>query len=214
MFPIESVNQISSLINSFPDLKGFNVTIPYKQSVIPFLHDLSVEARSIGAVNTVKIVRENNSLILKGYNTDAPAFQSELLDFVKSIPANALILGTGGASAAVAFALKRCGIQYKFVSRNPIKNNQIGYKQIDKDLISETKLIINCTPAGMMPDIGTYPDIPYQFLTSGHYLFDLVYNPEITEFLKRGVLHNANIRNGLGMLYKQAELAWQIWQET
>lgn len=213
LFPIKSIVQLSALVNNYPDLKGINVTIPYKQVIIPFLNSISEEADKIGAVNTVKVIRDNNNIRLEGYNTDAPAFEAELKEFITEMPEKALILGTGGSSAAVAFVLKKLGIDFRFVSREPHTDDQIAYIQVDKDLITKTQLIINCTPMGMLPDVGSFPEIPYKYLTSNHYLFDLVYNPETTEFLRRGKSQKANTKNGLSMLYKQADFAWKIWNE-
>lgn len=213
LFPVDSVDQINNLLGTYPDLKGFNVTIPYKQQIIPFLNKLSEEASQIGAVNTVKVIRNENDIILEGYNTDAPAFESELRLFMGKNPETALILGTGGASAAIAYVLKKMGTTFKFVSRKPKGKNHLSYEQLDGILIEQTDLIVNCTPAGMYPDIHSCPPIPYGTLSARQYLFDLVYNPEITEFLRKGKQQGAHILNGLGMLHKQAEFAWSVWQK-
>lgn len=213
LFPLGNIEEFHQLLNQHTDLKGLNVTIPYKKQIIEWLDELSDEARLINAVNTIKISRQNNRFFLKGYNTDAPAFESELLDFAGSTPGNALILGTGGASAAVAFILHKLNWKFRFVSRNPLQNNVISYQSIDEDLIRHTKLIINTTPVGMHPKQDAFPDLPYHTLTDMNLLFDLVYNPELTSFLKKGQLQGTKTRNGLGMLYKQAELAWSIWQQ-
>ncbi len=212
LFPIESIADLPDLLNEHPDLKGLNVTIPYKRQIIDLLDDLSDEARKINAVNTVKISRVNNNLYLKGFNTDAPAFESELIDFTNNTKGNVLILGTGGASAAVSFVLEKLDWDFRFVSRKPSNEKSISYEALDDALIKKTKLIVNTTPVGMYPNLDNSPHIPYSALSGNHYLFDLVYNPELTEFLKKGQMQGAKIRNGLGMLYKQAELAWSIWQ--
>ncbi|HLN53061.1 MAG TPA: shikimate dehydrogenase [Lentimicrobium sp.] len=213
LFPITSIDGIYGILNSYNDLKGLNVTIPYKQQIIPLLNSLSPEANQIGAVNTVKVVYHHNKPELIGYNTDAPAFEGELLKFMKNLPDKALVLGTGGASAAVVYVLKKLGIQFKFVSRKPRQPQAISYEEVTKDVIVGTRLIINCTPLGMAPNFSTFPGIPYEYLSSEHYLFDLVYNPEETEFLKKGKQQKAHVINGLGMLHSQAELSWNIWQD-
>ena len=195
LFPIESIAEFPGLLNKQSNLKGLNITIPYKKQVIHLLDDLSDEARMINAVNTVRITRQNNKLYLKGYNTDAPAFESDLLDFIGGAPGNALILGTGGASAAVAFVLEKLNWNFRFVSRKPVNEKMISYDSLDDDLIQRTKLIVNTTPVGMYPNLNTSPDIPYIGLSNNHFLFDLVYNPELTEFLKKGQMQGANIRN-------------------
>jgi shikimate dehydrogenase len=212
LYPLENIDNIVKLVADIPYLKGLNVTIPYKQKIIPFLSKLSPEASQINAVNTITIVKQNGQIALTGYNTDAPAFQSELTDFYGCNTGRALILGTGGASAAVAYILGKLNWKFSFVSRNPQGNNIIGYNEITESFIENIDLIVNTTPAGMFPKIGDAPGIPYQYLKSKHYLFDLVYNPENTTFMKEGSARGAKVRNGLGMLHKQAELAWNIWQ--
>lgn len=212
LFPIESIADLPNLLNEHDDLKGLNVTIPYKRQIIDLLDELSDEARKINAVNTVKISRVNNKIYLKGFNTDAPAFESELIDFTNNTKGNALILGTGGASAAVAFVLEKLDWDFHFVSRKPSNEKTISYDALDDALMQKTKLIVNTTPVGMYPNLDNLPKIPYSGLSGNHFLFDLVYNPELTEFLKKGQMQGAKIRNGLGMLHKQAELAWSIWQ--
>ncbi len=212
LYPLESIDQIKTLVTDIPDLKGLNVTIPYKQKIIPFLSKLSPEASQIKAVNTITIVKQNGQIALTGYNTDARAFQSELLDFYGCDTGRALILGTGGASAAVAYILGILNWKFNFVSRHPSGNNVIGYNEITESLIENVDLIVNTTPVGMFPEFDNAPGIPYHYLKSKHYLFDLVYNPENTAFMKEGSARGAKVRNGLGMLHKQAELAWNIWQ--
>lgn len=211
LFPIESINELCTLVDNDNTLAGLNVTIPYKQKVIEFLDELSDEAFLINAVNTIKIERTGDKPFLKGYNTDASAFESELFDFIGDKVGNALVLGTGGAAAAVAFVLNKHKWSFKFVSRLPKHHNSISYDDIDENLIKNIDLIVNTTPLGMYPNVETAPEIPYQFLTGNHYLFDLVYNPENTQFLIKGMLNGSKCRNGLNMLYKQAELAWDIW---
>lgn len=215
LFPLESISELDELLKLHDGLCGFNVTIPYKQQIISKLDSLSESAASINAVNTVKVlITSDGGQHLKGFNTDAPAFEYELVNFVPDYINTALVLGTGGASAAVAFILAKLGWDFKFVSRNPAGNNCIHYSDIDKQLMSKISLIVNTTPLGMYPEIDNYPDIPYHLLTEKHFLFDLVYNPECTAFLQKGRSRGSQIKNGKGMLYKQADLAWDIWQSV
>ncbi|MCF6279088.1 MAG: shikimate dehydrogenase [Flavobacteriaceae bacterium] len=187
---------------------GFNVTIPYKESIIKYLSSLDDDAQKIGAVNTIKITNDNQ---LIGFNTDVYGFENSLKPLLKSHHKKALILGTGGASKAIAFVLDKLNIHFQFVSRNPISENSISYKNISKETIEEHQLIINCTPLGTHPNIQDCPDIPYEFLTDKHFLYDLSYNPSETEFLKRGKKQGTTIKNGLEMLELQAEKSWKIW---
>lgn len=205
-FDIPSIQLFPKIISENQDLKGLNITIPYKEKVIAFLDDLDPDAAEIGAVNTVKI--HNNKLT--GFNTDHFGFKKSLEGFLPLKQKTALILGTGGASKAVAYALNSLGFNYQFVSRNPNSRN-LSYAELNRELIENHFLIINCTPLGTYPAVEQYPDIPYQFLSSDHLLFDLIYNPEKTEFLKRGALRSARIVNGADMLKFQAEKAWEIW---
>lgn len=212
LFPIPNINGLMDIIMTSPGLKGLNVTIPYKKVIIPLLNEVSPDALEINAVNTIKIICERNNLSLIGYNTDAPAFKSELSDFCNLKSGRALVLGTGGACAAVTHVLKSLDWSYQIVSRNSSGKDIISYEEIDKKMIEDTDLIVNTTPLGMFPDIHAAPPLPYNFLNGDHYMFDLIYNPETTEFIKQGLVKGAKVRNGLGMLYKQAELAWNIWQ--
>lgn len=206
-FDIPTIDSFLDILSENKDLKGLNVTIPYKEKVIPFLDGLDKTAASIGAVNVIKIL-EDKKLI--GYNSDYFGFQTSLVKFLPLQKKTALILGTGGASKAVAFALDNLGFDYQYVSRsnNP---NFIDYSKLDQTIIEEHLLIVNCTPLGTTPNIKAYPPIPYQFLTGNHLLFDLIYNPSETQFLKRGKLWGAKTSNGLAMLEFQAEKAWEIW---
>lgn len=200
------------------DIKGYNVTIPYKQEVIPFLDRLSDDALSIGAVNTIKRTQSGE---LIGYNTDHIGFKESLLeycddDFLKTketfLPMQALILGTGGASKAVAYALEGIGFKAIFVSRSRSKNI-LSYEDINKTHIDNSSIIVNCTPLGTSPDIDVCPSIPYQYLSDNHVLYDLIYNPQKTLFLKKGEGEGATIISGLRMLELQAEAAWNIWKK-
>jgi shikimate dehydrogenase len=187
------------------------VTIPHKEKVIPFLDTLDDPVREIGAVNTIKIYREGRAVLLKGYNTDVFGFASSLYSYVRPGFKNALILGTGGASKAVIYVLKKWGLQVTCVSRSPKNSDQISYSNVTPELIRKTNLIVNTTPAGMYPEVLGCPEIPYEAITSEHVLFDLIYNPEVTMFMEKGKLQGAIAINGMGMLYKQADKAWEIW---
>ncbi len=211
LFPIENISEVITLIDNNLELQGFNVTIPYKKSIIPFLSGMSIEAQYIGAVNTVKIIRKENNIELYGFNTDVIGFQESLLPIVGN-RINALILGTGGSALAVAYVLKKLNISYYFVSRK-LNNNNILYSNLTKDIIEKCTLIINTTPMGMNPNNDSFANIPYQYLFNEHLLFDLVYNPTETRFMKKGIEMGAKVKNGMEMLEKQADAAWKIWQD-
>ena len=204
-FPLESIEEFKSLIKK-TTFRGLNVTIPYKSSIIPFLDELSEETKSIGAVNTIQF--KNNRLI--GYNTDYLGFHKAIKPFLQNTMEQALILGTGGASKAVVYALEKIGIKCLCVSRLP-NEQQLNYNQLNDLVLKHHLLIVNTTPLGTAPNINECPDIPYQFITEQHLLVDLVYNPEETLFLKKGRENLANILNGKSMLIHQAEEAWKIW---
>lgn len=211
-YPIEHIDLLMSLILSNPDLLGLNVTIPYKEQVINLLNEIDPEAAAIGAVNTIRIFREDKTTWLKGFNTDVYGFRESIGPFMRPRPDKAFILGTGGSSKAVAFVLKNMGMEVTFVSRNPRHENHISYKELP-NLITPPSIIVNATPAGMYPNINDCPDIPYELITPGHILFDLVYNPPETLFLSKGKERGATIINGLQMLQLQAERSWEIWNE-
>ncbi len=210
-FSLPDIQGFTKLVDTNPNIKGLNVTIPYKESIIPFLDDLDATVINSGAVNTIKIFRQHDSVKLIGYNTDIYGFSGSLKPLLKQFHRKALILGTGGAAKTVAFTLGMLGIEYKFISRDPKDSNQISYRNVDKTIIQTHQLIINATPVGMFPDIESYPDIPYKYLTKRHLLFDLIYNPQETKFLHFGKENNAKIQNGLLMLHLQAEKSWKIW---
>lgn len=205
-FDLEQIDLFKNLMEQNSDIKGFNVTIPYKEQIMPFLSKIDEEAQAIGAVNTIKIV-ENETI---GYNTDVYGFQKSIEPYIRTHHKKALILGTGGASKAVAFVLNKLGITYKFVSRNP-KKGQLNYIDLSKEVLSEYTVIVNCTPLGTYPNINDKPDIPYHFITNQHLLFDLIYNPEKTAFLLAGEQEGGKISNGTNMLQFQAEKSWEIW---
>jgi len=209
IFPLSTPDEFPALLKSHPDLTGLNVTIPFKEKIIPYLSDLDETARQIGAVNTIRIVREKGSIRTTGFNTDAAGFLMTL----DLLPVgNALILGTGGASKAVAFALKSKNIKFSFVSRKSNGPGIISYNELTVEVMRYNKLIINTTPVGMYPDQDQIPSIPYGYLTGDHFLYDLIYNPEETGFIKQGKLRNARTMNGMQMLINQAELAYQIFE--
>ena len=193
------------------DFSGLNVTIPYKEKIIPFLNELDPVAKAVGAVNTIRFIRSGAHTVLKGYNTDVIGFTNSLAPLLQPQHRNALILGTGGASKAVAYALKSLNINYRFVSRKP-NEDSYSYQQLTKEIIENYKIIINCTPVGTFPNIDSTPEIPYHYLSPEHLLYDLIYNPEKTLFCKLGEEQGATTKSGLEMLYGQAVAAWGIWE--
>ena len=207
-FDLKSIDVIKTVLK-MQNLGGLNVTIPYKEAILPYIDHLSEDAKIIGAVNTVRILADGT---VEGHNTDTYGFKAALLRRWNDHADKALILGTGGASKAVHYVLQQMNIEPLFVSRNP-KEGQITYKQIDSALMQSHKLIINCTPIGTHPDIDQTPQIPYDLIDSGHFLFDLIYNPEVTLFLAEGKNKGATIQNGHFMLEQQAEKSWNIWNE-
>ncbi len=210
-FDLKSIEELNDIIKTTSNLKGLNVTIPYKQEVIPMLDNLDKRALKIGAVNTIKIT-ESQKLI--GYNTDYYGFKNSLQPHLNKHHKHALILGTGGASKAVAYALKKLKIEYNFVSRSKKEGVKFLYADLTDQIIASHSIIINCTPIGTFPNINACPDIPYDAITKKHILYDLIYNPEQTKFLSRGVLKGAITINGLEMLKLQAEKSWQIWNKS
>ncbi|MCO5249256.1 MAG: shikimate dehydrogenase [Chitinophagales bacterium] len=204
-YPIEKIELVKDLLKT-ENLYGLNVTIPYKEVVIPFLDGLDKTAQEIGAVNTIKI-REGKTI---GYNTDCYGFEMSFKPLLKNYHKKALVLGTGGASKAVAYTLQNLEIEYRYVSRKPAKNVWT-YIDITEDILQEYNIIINTTPLGMHPGIDSKPDLPYHALNEKNYLFDLVYNPAVTAFLQKGLNVDATVKNGLEMLHFQAEKAWEIW---
>lgn len=208
LFDLEQIEDFEQIIQ-LPNLSGLNVTIPYKENIIPFLNSVSKKAKKIGAVNTIRIKADGTT---KGYNTDWYGFQESLLPLISEHHKKALILGKGGASKAIAFALNRMEIEYEFVSRNPLAT-ELAYQDISAELLKEYQIVINCTPLGTFPNLESCPEIDYSGFTSKHIAYDLVYNPEKTEFLKRASNFGATIKNGKEMLELQAEKAWKIWNK-
>jgi len=211
LYPLQNIDEFNQLVSEFSDLSGLNVTIPYKTEIIPFLDYLDDAAKEIGAVNTIKFKSENGKLQLFGYNTDYLGFWESLKPFLKEHHKKALILGTGGSSKAVSYALKQANISHLFVSRNANQKDLISYNQLNEQLLQEYTIIINTSPLGMFPKIDEYPNIPYEFLSPKHILFDLIYNPNQTIFLKKGQEQGADIKSGLEMLKIQANYSWKIW---
>jgi len=207
-FDIDNIALFPSIMQNTENIKGFSVTIPYKEAIIPFLDALDETAKKIGAVNTIK-VSKNNQLI--GYNTDCHGFKNSLKPLLKPHHKKALILGTGGASKAIAFSLKELNINYDFVSRTSKNGVNFTYDSLTDEIIKQHQIIINCTPIGTFPHVDACPNIPFGAINSEHILYDLIYNPEETTFLKFGKDHGATILNGLKMLELQAEKAWSIW---
>jgi shikimate dehydrogenase len=205
-FELASINELPALLENNPSIKGLNVTIPYKEDVIPFLHERNEVVEEINACNCINII--DGKLI--GYNTDVFGFEQSLKPFLKPHHTKALILGTGGAAKAVQYTLKKLGISFRIVSRS--KNNiTITYEELNELILQEHTLIINTSPLGMYPKMDEVPPIPYEFLTPQHLLFDLIYNPEKTLFLEKGEERGAQIENGKEMLLLQAEESWRIW---
>ncbi|AWU43056.1 shikimate dehydrogenase [Blattabacterium punctulatus] len=209
IFDIPKIEEVLSIFNN-PYLKGCNITIPYKKSIISFITELMPEAKTIGSVNVIKIDEKKNRI---GYNTDIVGFElsfkKDMNKFSYKNP-KALILGTGGVSSSISFILNKLGIDYKYVSRKKDKNFLV-YEEINQDLLENYQIIINCTPLGTYPKINLCPSLPYEWISSHHYLYDLVYNPPKTLFLKKGEEKGAMIRNGLEMFRIQAEESWKIW---
>jgi len=205
LFPLEEIHQLSDLLLRHSNLEGLNVTIPYKEQVLPYLHAIDEEAKAIGACNCIKIKDGK----LTGFNTDAPAFRESLLQQLQPHHNKALVLGTGGAAKAVVHVLRGLGIPFTYVSRS--SGSGLVYEELSREIMEEYPLIINTTPLGSFPKMDTAPAIPYEYLTERHYLYDLVYNPAKTLFLQQGEERGATIKNGYEMLVGQAELSWKIW---
>jgi shikimate dehydrogenase len=211
-YPLTDILLLENLLVSESELCGLNVTIPYKSAVIRFLDVIEPEANEIGAVNVLKIKRIAEKIILHGYNSDITGIRDSLFPYIKKGVNQAIVLGTGGSSRAVCHVLKRFGLKVVNISRNK-KPGVITYSEIDLRLIKKTQIIVNTTPLGMFPDIDTKPDLDYDMLNKKHILFDLVYNPEKTSFLKSGEDRGCEIIGGLKMLHSQAERAWEIWND-
>lgn len=208
-YSLESIEQYPELEQIVENLEGLNVTVPYKEQIIPFLDGLSEAAAKIKAVNCIRFIGGKKI----GYNTDVTGFKNSLMPLLNPKPEAALILGTGGASKAVAYVLDELGIRYYFVSRHSIDNG-FTYAALTKEIIKAHQLIINTTPLGTYPNVENAPDLPYKYLEESHILHDLVYNPEMTRFLFSGKERGATVKNGYDMLVGQAEASWDIWNRT
>ena len=205
-FSIPSITDLHDILQTHPDLCGFNITIPYKKEVLAFLTERSKAVEEVGACNCVKI--EAGKLI--GYNTDVIGFENSLIPFLKPTHNKALVLGTGGAALAIVYVLQKLGITFNYVSRTAMSGH-FTYNDLDASVMASHTLIINTTPLGMFPNIEDCPDIPYNLLTPAHHLFDLTYNPAVSSFLTKGMQMGATIQNGQQMFVEQAEQSWRIW---
>ena len=209
-FEIPSIDDLPEVLSSNPDLKGLNVTIPYKEKVMEFLDYISPEARAIGAVNVIRVVHDGSKIKLKGYNSDVIGFTQSIEPMLEDYHKKALVLGTGGASKAVAYGLKALGVEPVFVSRYE-RPGTIQYSSITPEVVKEYNVIVNCTPLGMYPKTETCPDLPYEALDEHNILYDLIYNPDETLFMKKGAKQGAQTKNGLEMLLMQAFASWEFW---
>jgi len=210
-FQIPDISDFPDIITANPELKGLNVTIPYKEMVINYLDELDEDTRQIGAVNVIKFIWESGKLRLKGYNSDLPGFLNSIKPLLKDHHKKALILGTGGASKAVVQGLKNLGLEYKFVSRGKQQPDTFHYGDLTENIMAEYTVIINASPVGTFPNVDECPDIPYQFIGKTHLLYDLVYNPAETKFMQLASQQGAQVKNGEEMLRIQAIVAWEIW---
>ena len=210
-FEIASIDELTEVLDRNPNLRGLNVTIPYKEKVIPFLDSISLEARAIGAVNVIRVTHEKGNAILKGFNSDVIGFTQSIEPMLdKKWHKKALILGTGGASKAINYGLKSLGLETVFVSRYE-KDDTITYKQVTPEIIKEYNVVVNCTPLGMYPKTEVCPDLPYEAMDNHTILYDLIYNPDQTLFMRRGQEYGADVKNGLEMLLLQAFASWEFW---
>jgi shikimate dehydrogenase len=212
LYPLEKIERLKSFLSEQPELVGFNVTVPYKVAVVNYLDEIDSLALHIGSVNTVCIIDDDKGKKLKGYNTDAFGFEQSFAKLLNQEQNKALVLGSGGSSRAVKYVLRDLNIPYTTVSRQP-NETRIGYQDINEAVLNEHNIIINTTPVGMYPNIDDAPLIPYEFINEKHLLYDLVYNPEETLFLKKGKERGAYTKNGIEMLRLQSEKCWQIWNE-
>ncbi|MBP3775318.1 MAG: shikimate dehydrogenase [Bacteroidaceae bacterium] len=213
-FETPNASELLKIVAKNPELKGLNVTIPHKKAVIPLLDSISEQAREIGAVNCIRIERQNGGRPrLIGYNADIIGFTRSITPLLKPHHKRALVLGTGGASQAISYGLKNMDIEVTHVSRTPQDKDTVSYSGLTSDIIKSHQVVVNCTPLGTWPNVDECPPIPHEFLTPRHLLYDLVYNPEKTLFLKRGEEQGATIKNGLEMLHLQAEASYAFWNQ-
>ena len=209
-FEIPQIDELPEILASNPELKGLNVTIPYKQKVISYLDDISPEAKSIGAVNVIRITHKGKNPILKGFNSDVIGFTRSIEPMLEKFHKKALILGTGGASKAIEYGLNTLGLETLFVSRTK-RDGCITYDEVTPELVKEYNVIVNCTPVGMYPKADSCPDLPYEAMGSHNILYDLIYHRDETLFMKKGAEHGATTKNGLEMLLLQAFASWDFW---
>lgn len=212
-YPISSPEQINTLIASESDLYGLNVTIPYKVPILGFVDELSEEVKEIGAANVLKISRFNNTIHIKAFNSDVSGFIDSIKPLIRNWNKPAIILGSGGASKAVNYGLKKMAIETITVSRSKTPDT-ITYSELTDEILNQSEIIVNTTSLGMYPDVMSSPDINYSVLNKSHLLYDLVYNPELTRFLEKGKEQGCTIINGLKMLHLQAEKSWEIWNSN
>ena len=211
-YDLEDINQLMTLIHENPAMCGLNVTIPYKEQVLPYLATIDDDAKEIGAVNVIKFIKDENGelLSLRGYNSDATAFADTIRPMLNSRRTSALVLGTGGASKAIKHALEKLGVEVNLVSRRKSAST-IVYEELTKAMVLQSKIVVNCTPLGMYPHVDECPDFPYRFLTHEHLCYDLIYNPDETLFMKKSKEAGAQVKNGLEMLLLQAFISYEIW---
>ena len=209
-FELPNIDSLPEIIDMNPELKGLNVTIPYKEKVISFLDYISPEARAIGAVNVIRVTHKGKNVVLRGYNSDVIGFTKSIEPLLERFHRKALILGTGGASKALNYGLKSLGLETVFVSRFK-RPGTIQYEEITPEVIKEYNVIVNCTPVGMYPKVEACPRLPYEAMDSHTLLYDLIYNPDETLFLHNGAIHGATVKNGLEMLLLQAFASWEFW---
>lgn len=210
LFPLKAIEELPELLASIPELRGLNVTIPYKRAVIPYLDFIDEKASKIGAVNVIKIEYKKGRRVLVGYNSDSPAFADTLNSLDLQNIRRGLILGTGGASDAISSALSDLKIEWTKVSRNP-DGSQLSYQELTPEIVSSFRLVVNTTPVGMYPSVEDVVPFPFKYLSNNHICYDLIYNPGITSFIREAANQGAWIKNGLEMLHRQAEIAWNIW---
>ncbi len=209
-FEIPSIDDLPAVLSQNPELKGLNVTIPYKEKVIPFLDYVSPEARAIGAVNVIRVEHQGKKITLKGYNSDVIGFTQSIEPLLENYHKKALVLGTGGASKAVSYGLKSLGLETVYVSRYE-RPGTIQYGTITPDVVKEYNVIVNCTPLGMFPKTEECPSLPYEAMNERNILYDLIYNPDETLFMRKGAERGATVKNGLEMLLLQAFASWEFW---
>ena len=212
-YELPQIDALPEVLDSNPELRGLNVTIPYKQAVMNYLDEVSEEARAIGAVNVVRVIHQGNKILMKGFNSDVIGFTRSIEPLLEKHHKKALILGTGGASHAIEYGLRKLGLETLKVSRNE-KHDTIRYENITADVVREYNVIVNCTPVGMYPHTEDCPQLPYSAMDSHNLLYDLIYNPDETMFMKKGKSYGAAVKNGLEMLLLQAYASWEFWNSA